>query len=617
MCAINGFNFKDEDLIHKMNQITKHRGPDGSGVFLDDEISLGHNRLSILDVRSVAGQPMSSFDNNEIIIFNGEIYNFKELKTELQNYPFKTEGDTEVILAAYKKWGEECVKKFNGIFAFAIWNKEKRELFLARDHIGIKPFYYFWDGGRLIFSSEIKAILVHNVSRDIDLESLNNYFRLSYIPHPSTIFKNIKKLPAGHLLKLKDGKLEINKFWDIEDRENFFSKKDALLQIKETLKDSVKHQIISDRPVGVFLSGGVDSSIVLGLIREFAPNITKTYTTGFEILAKEEKNKFNMDFELARKTARHYGTDHHEFLINAGDARDAAEKTFWHLDEPNGNSTAPAMFLLSEQARKDVVVVLGGDGGDELFGGYKRYVYSRWISLYQKSPQLFQTALNFTALFFNKKSFVRKAKSRQAERIMEFMVADENLFSKILKPEISQKNVASDYFASLLKKYPEKIMEKDFEKIFMDVDRRTWLTDDSLMRTDKMSMANGLEMRVPILDCRLVGISQKIPTSWKIKGQREKVIFRESFSEYLLPHLINQPKRGWFTPMAKWLREEPLKSFAKEILLSLPDEYFIKENAMKMFEDHLSKKVYNLNILWALIAFGGWYNFFIKGKNSR
>lgn len=586
MCAINGFNFKDEDLIYKMNQITSHRGPDATGVFLDDGISFGHNRLSIIDLSDRASQPMSSFDGKQVIVFNGEIYNFKELKSELENYySFKTESDTEVILAAYRQWGSDCVKKFNGIFALAIWDSEQKELYLARDHIGIKPLYYFWDGKKLVFSSEIKAILVHDISREINLEALNHYFRLLYVPHPLTIFRGIRKLSAGCWLKLKNGGMKIKKYWDIPDRKNFSFKEDAREKIRKTLEDSVAHQIISDRPVGVFLSGGVDSSIILGLIRKFAPNITKTYTTGFKDISPENQNKFNTDFELARQTAKYYGTEHNELMVGIKDVCENIKKIVWHLDELNANTTTPAMFLLSKMAQKDVAVVLGGDGGDELFGGYLRYVYSRWI------PKLFL---------------------KNEKRIMHFMAPGENLFSRVLKPEIFQPQITLKYFEEFLGKYPDNILRRDFEKIFMDVDRSTWLTDDSLMRTDRMSMAHGLETRVPILDYRLVEISQKIPTAWKIKNRKGKIIFRETFKEYILQHLANKPKMGWFTPMAKWIRQEPLKSLTKDLLNSLPEQYFQKKEIEKIYEDHLTGKVYNLNILWALISFSVWYNLFIK-----
>lgn len=623
MCAINGFNFKDEGLIRKMNQITSYRGPDGTGVFFDDCVSLGHNRLSIIDLSEKASQPMKSANGKLIIIFNGEIYNYKELKTELRNYPFCTESDTEVILAAYEKWGGDCVKKFNGIFAFAIWNSEKKELYLARDHAGVKPLYYFYDGpstssgqAKFIFSSEIKAILAHDIPREIDLGALNHYFRLAYVPHPFTIFEGIKKLSSGHWLKLKSGKIEIEKYWDIEDRTDFSSKEEAQEKIRQILEDSVRHQIISDRPVGAFLSGGLDSSTVLGYIRKFAPNITKTYTTGFKDISSENQKKFNVDFRLAAETAKHYGTDHHELMIGVDDICDNLEKIIWYLDEPNGNTTVPAMFLLSKEAQKDVAVVLAGDGGDELFGGYLRYAYSRRISLYQKSPRLFQNMVNFLLSSFGKINYTEKLMAEGGNKIAIFMGIKERLrlIPHILRPEIFVPNITINYFTDFLKKYPQEILNKDFERIFMDVDRSTWLTDDSLMRTDRMSMAHGLEMRVPILDYRLVEASQKIPTAWKIKNKKGKIIFREAFKEYMLPHLVNKSKWGWFTPMAKWLRKEPLKTMAKDVLSSLPEGYFNRKEIEKIFEDHLNGKVYNLNILWSLIAFGIWHDLFIKSK---
>ena len=594
-----------------MNQITKHRGPDDAGVFLSDDISLGHNRLSIIDLSERANQPMSSFDGKQVIVFNGEIYNFKELKRELKDYPFRTESDTEVIFAAYKKWGSDCVKKFNGIFAFAIWDKEKKELFLARDHIGVKPLYYFWDpstgSGRakFIFSSEIKGILVHDILQEIDLKALNLYFSLSYVPQPLTIFKNIKKLPPACWLKLRNGQIEIKKYWEIKDRKDFSSEEEAIGEIRRGLEDSIKSQIISDRPVGVFLSGGVDSNIVLGLIRKFAPTITKTYTTGFEIGIQQDK--FNADFELARKTAARYGTEHHELMIGPRDISENLEKIAWHLDEPNGNHTAPAIFLLSQLAQKDVAVVLGGDGGDELFGGYPRYIYSRLISGYQKLPRFSRRGFELLLKFFGKEKYQEKLAKTGAARITAFMSLRDELLLTILKPQIFKLSPAEEYFAELLSRYPEEIIRSDFEKVFMDIDRSTWLVDDSLARTDRMSMAHGLEYRVPILDRRLVEISQKIPTSWKIKGRQGKVIFRKAFKDYILPHLENKPKMGWFTPMAKWLRKEPLKSKAMDILDSLPDEYFQKSGIRKIFNDHLNGKVYNLNILWYLISFGVWF----------
>lgn len=612
MCAINGFNFKDEGLIQKMNQATKHRGPDDSGIFLDDLISLGHNRLSIIDISRAAHQPMLSDDKNLAVVFNGEIYNFKELRKELEErgYKFFSQSDTEVLLKSYQEYGENCLKKFNGIFAFAIWDKQKKELFLARDHIGIKPLYYFWDGKKFIFSSEMKAVLRHDIGRRIDLVALNHYFYLSYIPQPLIIFQGIKKLAPAHWMRLKNNKIEIKKYWEIKDRDNFFSHEQAEKEIRSVLEDSAKKQIVSDRPVGVFLSGGIDSSIILGLIRKFAPDITKTYTTGFKVDVEQEK--FNIDSKLAAKTAKHYGTEHHELMIGVKDVCGNLEKIAWHLDEPNGNHTAPAIYLLSKEAAKDVRVVLGGDGGDELFGGYPRYAFSRLISRYQKMPYFSRNIFEALLELMGKGKYKEKLSSAGAQRFISFMLTKDKLVSQILKPEVWHPDDVSKYFESLFQNYPPDILKNDFEKIFMDADRQTWLAEDSLMRSDKMSMAHSLEIRVPILDCRLAEISQKIPTDWKIKGKNGKIIFRQAFPEYLLPHLVNKPKIGWFTPMAKWLREEPLKSMAADILDSLPDAYFQKDEIRKIFNGHLEGKVYNLNVLWSLISFGIWHRQYQK-----
>ena len=294
MCGINGFNFADEKLITTMNDALRHRGPDAGGIFVDEKISLGHRRLSILDLSASANQPMFSEDGNLVIVFNGEIYNFLDLKKELGG-EFKTTSDTEVILCAYEKWGTECVKKLNGIFAFAIWDKNKRELFLARDPLGIKPLYYFLGDGRLIFSSEIKAILEHPIPRTLDQESLNHYLRVLYVPEPLTMFKNIKKFPPAHHAFFRHGKLELVRYWQPQD---VSVEKNHVSAVYNGLRLAVKRQLISDRPVGLYLSGGIDSSAILHCMTELGGRV-KTFTVGFELNKVEQREKFNQDFDLA------------------------------------------------------------------------------------------------------------------------------------------------------------------------------------------------------------------------------------------------------------------------------------------------------------------------------
>ena len=609
MCGINGFNFRDEQLIKKMNEATRHRGPDDQGLYLDDGISLGHNRLSILDLTPAGHQPMFDASGKLAIVFNGEIYNFQEIKKELVDYPFKSASDTEVILAAYGKWGAGCVKKFNGVFSFAIWNKESRELFFARDHIGVKPLYYFWDGARFIFSSEIKAILECGVPREIDFESFNNYFRLLYVPGPRTIWKNIYKLQPAHWAKLTDGKLEIKKFWEISDFENLSSKDEAARQIQELLRDSVRGQVISERPVGVYLSGGIDSTAVLGAIREVAPQITKTYSVGFKDVAQEEK--FNADFYLARETAKHYGTDHHELLISGQDVLENFERIIWHMDEPNANATSGAIYLLSRETKKDVSVVLGGDGGDELFGGYPRYQASLIISKYQHLPWPVRVFGSAGLTLLGRYDLLHKfSLPANHLRIIEFLGQKDDVLAGVLNQDILNleageelfKKKFAENFLPLVKREQEGV-KGDFEKYFGDFDRQNWLVDESLMRLDKMTMAFAVEGRVPILDRRLAELANKIPTAWKIRGKDGKVIWKEAMDKYLPAHIKNEKKRGFFSPMSKWLRKE-FKNLAYDSVNSLDGAYFNRESIRQMLDDHISGKRYNMAILWAIITWG-------------
>ena len=586
MCAINGFNFKDEKLILKMNQATHHRGPDGTGIFLDEKISLGHNRLSILDLSDAASQPMASNDGRFVIIFNGEIYNFKELKKELKDfYQFKTNSDTEVILAAYKKWGLEAVKKFNGIFAFAIWDKTKEELFLARDHVGLKPLYYYLNGGKFIFSSEIKAILEHDVPRKLNREAFNIYLRTLYVPAPLTMFEGIYKFPQAHYGVFKDGEPKLTKYWEVPEIK-YFDKplKDLAKDLCGEVLKSVERQLISDRPIGLYLSGGIDSSAVLDAMHEFRKNID-TFSVGFKLPNKDDENKFNQDFYLAKRTAERYGTRHHEVLLKENEVLNFLEKVFFQLDEPIANSTAIPMMKLAEFTKsKGVDVVLGGDGGDELFGGYEKYRLSRIMS-------------------FLPKFFLPK----ETDRFARFMFQKNPILGEVLQKEFFGREISKSFFK---KRYFKENPFKTFEELFMDVDRRTWLVDESLMRTDKMSMFSAVEARAPLLDKNLVEFAARIPLKYKTGFFDKKIILKEAFRDRIPDFLLNQPKRGWFSPAAKWLRNPEIHAAVQNILSK---NYYIEtapvfnwENIERILKDHVEGKRYNLTILWALINFQVW-----------
>lgn len=625
MCSINGFNFRDEILVKKMVDVTKHRGPDDEGIYIDNNISLGHARLSIIDLSERARQPLWNEDKSVCIIFNGEIYNFQELRKELEEkgHQFFSRSDTEVILHLYEDKKEKCLNDLNGIFTFAIYNKNNNELFLARDRIGVKPLYYYFDPSKslgqakFIFSSEIKAILSHSIPREIDTDALSHYFRIFFIPAPFTLLKNIKKLPAAHYLIYRDNKITIEKYWDLEDEPEIKFGQEAIDGIKTILRDSVKRQLISDRPVGIFLSGGIDSTSVLGIASEFLSGKIKTYSVGFDINIEPEK--YNRDFWFARQTAQHYETDHHELLISDIDARDNIEKVIWHMEEPVPNPIQISTFLLAKLAKKDVAVVLGGDGGDEIFGGYPRYYYSKLIDGYQLLPGFLRRNVlpKMLERISGKKDLKEKLNIPPGvARYLLHMGQKQKILSEVLKWKMKA-NFTEEFLKT---RYPEDEF-KDKIKYLMYLDLLTWLPDESLLRSDKMTMSSGLEERVPILDHRLVELAFRIPTKYKVRGKTSnKWIFREAMKEYLPSHLLGKEKRGWFSPAAKWLRMG-LKDFAYEVLSpnysSGTQEYFDSEAIRKILDDHISGKKYNLDIIWSILAFQIWYKLFIKKPYSE
>ncbi len=602
MCAINGFDFEDKGLIEKMNNITKHRGPDGTGVFVNENVSLGHNRLSILDLSENANQPMRSGCGRYVIVFNGEIYNFKELRNELRSgYDFKTNGDTEVIIAAYKKWKYECVKKFNGIFAFVILDIKDKELYLARDYVGVKPLYYFLEDNKFIFSSEIKAILEHKVPRCMDNDAFNRYFNALYVPEPLTMFKNIFKFPAANYAVYKKGDLKFRKYWQPGNKRNLVKTKSEIInEVARMVQKSVSNQLISDRPLGVFLSGGIDSSSVLHCMAQVKNNID-TFSVEYEIKNAEVRKKFNADFELAKKTASYYGANHNEILVSVDDIINNFEKCIWHQDEPISNPTQIPIYILAKYAKRKVDVALGGDGGDELFGGYDRYQLSYIANYYQKLPKVIREILN-------KKEKLRKLNTpKGVGRIALFMFQKEDVLSKVINKNYLSLMNLKDFFE---KKYFANKTDLPFEELFMNVERETWLKDDSLVRTDKMSMASGLEVRVPLLDKDLVEYSTSIPLKYKLSTYDKKIVLKKAFKNKLPDFLFDQPKRGWISPGAMWLRHKRFNKMAREMLSKdynkKTEALFNWENIHDLINSHCGGGEYHLTILWSLLTFQIW-----------
>ncbi len=597
MCGINGFTFEDRNLIEAMDRSTHHRGPDGTGIYVGEGISLGHNRLAIIDLSSAGAQPMESADHSAVIIYNGEIYNFEELRKELGDYPYKGYSDTEVMLSAYSKWGKKAFSRFNGIFAFALFDRRSHELMLVRDRAGIKPLYYYFDGSKLIFSSEIKALLTHDIPRTLDHKAFMHYMRVLYVPAPNTMFKEIKKLEPGHVLTYKEGGIHSEPFVAQNEKSTLEVSDEEL---RTTIEKAVKRQLVSDRPIGVYLSGGFDSSIVLDCASRVRGSIN-TFSVGFDLGKDHPRQEtFNADAALARKTATFYGATHHEVLLSTEDARDLFEKMILHLDEPIANATALPMLHLAQFTKPLATVVLGGDGGDELFGGYERYRLSLLSSYYRKFPQ------SLRALGGTLYPRLRKLDTAPgAPRFAQFLFQKDNELKRALAEpedlEITKRFFEEKFFPNIW---------SDFESQFMDTDRRSWLVDESLMRTDKMSMASAVEVRVPFLDNKVVEFARQIPRSQKVTLFETKRMLKRAFKGRLPSYLYGQPKRGWFSPGGEWIKLPPFATLVDEVLS--PSYYagtaalFNWKEVREMLETHRDGREYHMVMLWAILTFQAW-----------
>lgn len=607
MCGINGFNWQDENLIKSMNTKIAHRGPDDTGIFLSPGISFGHNRLSIIDLSSAAHQPMESLNGRYAITYNGELYNFKEIKTELSEYKFISNSDTEVILYAFIKWGSACLEKFNGIFSFAIWDKEKQELFMARDQFGIKPFYYYFKNGKFIFSSEAKAILEHpEVKRELNSSAFNKYFRFLYVLGPETMWADIKKLPAGHFAVFKNGGLNIWRYYNLSVQKLNLPEGEMRRLVRENTLEAVRRQLVSDRPVGLFLSGGLDSSILCAAMAKVSKGPVKTFSIGFE--TDIETEKFNADFNVAKKTAEYFKTDHNPIMISAHDVADNFENCILAMDEPVSNHIQVATYILAREAKKQVAVALGGDGGDEIFGGYDRYYYAYMI---EKIRKIFPFLKNAKMAFFLKKIFHKPelfdklCAGKQMDYFLSFMAQKENTISRFMSKEFNNLEFAAKSYAPY---FLNPLADPVNQILWTDV--QTWLPDESLIRSDKLTMASGLEQRVPLLDKELVELAFNIPSKYKINTKRQgKKIFRDAFSDLVPGFVLEQKKRGFFSPAAKWLRGD-LKNMAYEILSSgysaKTANLFNWAEIKNILDNHIEKKEYGLNTIWSLMTFQVW-----------
>jgi asparagine synthase (glutamine-hydrolysing) len=623
MCGITGiFNYKfrspvDRELLGAMCVAMSHRGPDDQGMFFDDQIGigLGHRRLSIIDLATGA-QPMSSADKNIWIIFNGEIYNFPELKKELigKGFHFKTTSDTEVIIYLYQAYREKALERLNGIFALAIYDKKERSLLLARDKFGVKPLYYHDDGRRITFGSEIKTILQDKTfTKNIDLKALDSYLTFRYNPSPQTLIQGINKMPPGHCLKILPEREPLLSGFDdkMPKTDGTIKESDAVARYQELLEKAVKRQMISDVPVGLFLSGGVDSAVLGFLMQKNYGGCLKTFSIGFR-----GKGDFN-ELGDARKTATLIGSEHHEMLLDQKVYLDFFARSFHYTEEPIAETTIPALYYLSNLAARNLKVVLAGQGADEPMAGYPRYYGTNLILKYPEFWKNSTVRHLINMLPRNeraKRTVYAGAFSDEADRFL----AVHTIFTpkqkrKLVREGASQPGPQREIVGKL---YDRAATLDDPLSRMLYMDARMNLSDDLLLFNDKMAMANSLEMRVPYLDLELLDFLESLPIGLKLRGRTGKYIHKKAACKWLPTEIINRKKRGFATPMDQWLQSD-LSATAKRLFYredSACRRYFNMDYLNGMLADHINRRENYQRHIFMLFSFELWHKTFFEGK---
>ena len=625
MCGIAGFTrfhhqYGDASLLEKMGEAIAHRGPDAHGVYLDDSIGLCHRRLSILDLSEAGTQPMYSNDGNVVLVFNGEIYNFLELKAEISSdeYEFKTKTDTEVILALYQKEGEGFVKKLNGMFAIALWDKSKSRLILARDRLGKKPLYYWQDEGDLVFASELKSIFeIESFKKEIRLDAVYDFFAYQYVPDPKTIFKHVYKLEPAHYMVFEEGRERKECYWQLNFEVNQFETEQELeTKLDRIIRDCTKHRMISDVPLGAFLSGGVDSSGIVAMMSQENDKAVTTCSIGFD------DEKYN-EVEFARIVANQYQSDHHEFFIRQN-MLDDLDEIVGYFDEPFADPSLVPTYHVSKLARQQVTVALAGDGGDELFAGYEKYTNDdRENKLKRYFPSLLRTLvfapLGKVLMGSSNNTFKRAGSllsSIGSSPSRGFYISNSQMsdvvWEKIVKTEV--KKALSGYHPSQITEHHyNEAQTKDHLSKILYTDLKTYLPGDILVKVDRMSMAHSLEVRAPLLDYTLAEFATSIPSDFKYRDGEKKYILKNTFKKLLPDEILYRKKMGFAVPLASWFRED-LKDKAYQLLFYSSSglcDYFNIEAIRELWEQHQEEKLDHSAVLWSMTIFQLWWNRYI------
>jgi len=622
MCGIAGYVGEGgRGDLEKMVDAIKHRGPDDKGIFLVGDVGLAHARLSVIDLSERGHQPMFNEDKTIGIVFNGEIYNFKELKNELikLGYKFKSDTDTEVIIYLYEEFGESCFERLNGMFAIGLYDFRLGKLILARDKMGKKPLYWAIFGGTLMFASELRAIMEHRIfKKELNLDALNKYLTYEYVPTPHSIFKNVYKLEPANYLVYQNKEIKKIKFWEIEFNNSDISFDEAITQLDKKINESVKLRMVSDVPFGVFLSGGLDSSTIAYYAQKNSSRKIKTFSVNFEEKSFDES-------KYAQKVSDILGTEHYDQLLTTKNLIETLS-TIDLIDEPIGDASIIPTYLLSKHARNYVTVALGGDGGDELFAGYPTFQADVLAGIYEKIPTLIkkiflekiihkipETDNNFS-LGFRLKTFVKGLggdKNYRHHRWLGSFTAEEK--EKLFKREIWNEIDAKKDFEEI-DYYLKNIKAEDHRNKTLGLYMRTYLMDEVLVKVDRASMKNSLEIRSPFLDPNLVELANSLPFSFKLKGFTTKYILKKLMEDKLPGSIVYRKKKGFGIPLSRWLRNE-LKEFCDGLL----SEEKIKNQGLfnydyiaKLKLEHFDENKDNRKKLWTLMAFMIWYERFMR-----
>jgi asparagine synthase (glutamine-hydrolysing) len=624
MCGIAGMfepettmgPYERREVLRRMCCVINHRGPDDEGFYVEGGVALGMRRLSIIDLFT-GHQPMSNEDGSVRIVFNGEIYNYREIRDELisRGHTFQTGSDTEVIVHLYEDEGEACVERLRGMFAFAIYDRRERKLFIARDRVGVKPLHYAVVGNGIVFGSEIKSLLQHRaVGREINLEAVSDFFSFGYVPDPHSAFRGINKLPPGHTLTFKDSRLTTRCYWDFQypERNDEPARGESYYveRLRELIAESVRLRLVSDVPLGAFLSGGIDSSTVVAMMARAMDRPVKTFSIGFTESSFDE-------LDYARIAARHFSTDHYEFVVTP-DVCKIVEEIVWHHDEPFADVSSIPTYIVSKMAREHVTVALSGDGGDELFAGYERYLVDESRAKFERVPGFIRRGVLLplsSALPHGAygKNFLRNvaldAGARYVDSISYF---NEEKKRGLLSTEFLRAIIGRDSSEGFRRIYAAPASKERIDHLLY-LDSKTYLPGDIMTKVDRMSMAHSLEAREPLLDHKLIEFVAQIPASLKLRGSETKSILKRAVRGLIPDEIIDRRKQGFGVPIKKWFKKDLREMLMDTLTGSRARQrgYFNPGAVEAILDEHMRGRRDNSRHLWGLLTLELWHRQFI------